>query len=204
MKFLRRATVMIFASVLAACAAGPPEAGYLQRSGEAVVLIRLISETDVNAGRNSAHFAIADFETGGETTKEILAHRLDLETAQAGWHYLLLKPGSYYVAIQPARYTDAFTFIGRWKTASRWRLEVPEGAKTVYAGTLQMRGPKIKRLFEIWLHSVDPAASNVVNEEKIAASILAKHMPRAGPPRTSMIAWHTGPVIIRSPTGANR
>jgi len=207
--FLASIIVILSAAVLTSCAIGPPDSDELQnvdRLRRAVVLVRFVGEaggvpTEMLKSGAELNFALGDFETGGETSKQMgFGRSFNEQTKRDGWAYFILKPSIHYLAVQTARRTDAFTYLARFRHAPRWRIDVPRGAKAVYAGTLFLRGTAGSLLgVDKYLSNFDPAESTIINEEKSAAQIFAAHLPQLGLPRTSLMSRHTGPVIIRTP-----
>jgi hypothetical protein len=117
------------------------------------------------------------------------------ESWREGWVYFSLSPGVYYLAIQGP---DSNLLHGRnIRDAPRWRLDVPEGARMVYAGTVQLAG-------RVEYNSILPTDSDewtVSDEHELADRLLAENLPDAGASETILMQrWHPGdPIIIRSP-----
>jgi len=201
------------AAVMASCAVAPPGSDELQnvlQSRQSIVLIRFIGEaggkpTEMLQSGVELNFALGDFDTGGETTKPAgFGRSFDEQTKRHGWAFFFLKPGIHYLAVQTTRRTDAFTYLARFKHAPRWRIDVPPDVKSVYAGTLFLRGSAASLLtVERYLRRFDPAASEIINQEQLAAKIFATHLPQLGTPRTVLMSRHTGPVIIQTPPAAS-
>ena len=151
-------------------------------------------------------FGLGTFETVGEP--RIAVHRyLSEETRRAGWTFFILSPGVYYLAvlgpdssvISLAGALDSQNYL---RDAPRWRIDVPENARLIYAGTLQTAGRSQGELL-FGGKIIRPDASNEVtlrDDQGLAAHILSEYFQDAGTVRTILMKrWHRGePVIIRS------
>ena len=214
--FSRRRTTGILAIALfvAGCAVVmPPSTAELNQVGRgetAVVLIRFVGED--SEGRPFETFggalsddniglAIGNFETGGLPTQRLDWVRfLSEESRRKGWIYLVLAPGTHYLAVQASRQTDGFIYAAQFKTAPRWRVEVPSGAAVVYAGTLDLRGTTMELLFGgRHMVAIDGDNSAVRDESALAGAIAAANLGGLGPPQTSLMTRHTGPLILTTP-----
>lgn len=138
---------------------------------------------------------LGTFDTVGEP-KITRYDSFSKESWREGWVYYSLSPGVYYLAIQGP---DSNLLYGRQiRDAPRWRLDIPEGARMVYAGTVQLAG-------RVEYSNILPTGSDewtVSDEHELADRLLAENLPDAGTSETILMQrWHPGdPIIIRSPT----
>ncbi len=111
------------------------------------------------------------------------------ETKQQGWIYVLLPPGVHYLAVQPPRRTDYGTYSERFTSAPRWKIEIPQNAPLLYAGTLDLRAGVIRKFLfgNKAIVAFDGVRSKVLNEEALAIEIAEKHLPQLGIPRTVLM-----------------
>jgi hypothetical protein len=149
-------------------------------------------------------FGLGAFETVGEP--RFSGHRfLSEESRRAGWTYFVLSPEVYYLAVigpdssAMSKASDSQYF----REAPRWRIDVPENAKLIYVGTLQLEGKSDGKLL-FGGKIVRPISSDEVtltNEHELASSLLAEYFPDVGETKTILMQrWRRGdPVIIRSP-----
>ncbi len=200
------ATLAVLAVLISGCAITRlPSAGeYGQiRSGKLViVLLRVTSEVDgkpfdaFGSGFTDSDIGLAlgSFTTGGDVN-QITPVFLSTQTRESGWTYLLLEPGFYYLAVQPRRSTDAFSYAAAFKAAPLWRLEIPAQERAVYVGTLHL--PGINRFWSGM--TFIPNKIVVRNEEELARKTAADFFPEFGAPVTALMQRHDGPKILTSP-----
>ncbi|MDD2315835.1 MAG: hypothetical protein PHD57_00635 [Desulfobacterales bacterium] len=153
-------------------------------------------------------FGLGSFETVGEP--RLTGHCFLSEASRrAGWTYFLLSPGVYYLAVIGPD-SSAITTAGSRNSqkylneAPRWRIDVPENVKAIYAGTLQLAGKIVGEYFfgEKIVRSASGDEATVRDDHGLANSLLTEHFPDAGEVKTILMQrWREGePIIIRSPT----
>ena len=153
-------------------------------------------------------FGLGSFETVGEP--RLAGHRFLSEASRrAGWTYFLLSPGVYYLAvtgpdssaISRARSRDSQKYLNE---APRWRIDVPENVKAIYAGTLQLAGKSVGKLLSgrKIVRSANGDEATLRDDHEPANRLLSEHFPDAGEVKTILMQrWREGePIIIRSPT----
>ena len=151
-------------------------------------------------------FAMGSFETFGEPGN-VKVQALSDESFDQGWAFFLLSPGIYYLYLRGPDSSQVSTsqrldYYSRHKNVPRWRIDVPEGGKLIYAGTLTLAGQQVGKLL-----FGDPIIVPVkdqqvpLSDEGIAAdSLLAKHFPGKEVHKILMRAWKTGdPFIFQRP-----
>lgn len=154
-------------------------------------------------------FGLGNLETAGAPSPSTAPQRfLSDQSRLDGWAYFRLAPGTWYLAvIGPDSSVTAMrgstSFAKVLQSAPRWRIDVPEGARLVYAGTLRTAGRTDGRLmFGGRLikpgHSQEPT---VKDESALAAQLLGEHFAQDGEPHTALLQrWQPGdPLIFRSP-----
>ncbi|MGA8005082.1 MAG: hypothetical protein WCA17_03200 [Burkholderiales bacterium] len=152
-------------------------------------------------GEDNVGLGLGTFATGGEP-RAVVPRFLSEASRRAGWTYFVLHPGIYYLAVRPPQRGDWRAYERSLQTGPRWRIDVPEGAKAVYAGTLSLTGAADPLLFgDRIMRSIDGDASRVEDERELAAAVLARELPAAGEPQAvPMRRWREGePIIIRTP-----
>lgn len=201
------ATLAVLAVLVSGCAftrlPSAGEYGQITSGKRVIVLLRVTSEVDgkpFDAFRSGLPdsdigLALGSFETGGDV-KQITPVFLSTRTRESGWTYLLLEPGFHYLAAQPPRSTDYFTYAAQFKAVPLWRLEVPAQKSAVYVGTLHLPGIKPSLLFGMTFLSNKIV---VHNEEELARKIAADFFPEFGAPVTALMQRHDGPKILTSP-----
>ena len=115
----------------------------------------------------------------------------------------MLAPGTHYLAVQGSRRTDGFTYAARFKTAPRWRIDIPAGAAVVYVGTFDLRGTTMELLFGGWqMVAIDGDNSMVRDESALAGAVAAANLGGLGLPQTALMTRHTGPITLTTPPAA--
>ena len=206
-------SVCAFIGHLAGCAStGLPtmeEKTAVGASEKAVVLLRVecsVEERQPYEAFSHAvmddniNFGLGSFETGGEPRRLALLRFLSPESRKDGWTYFVLPHGVHYVAVYPPRRTDLLTYERSLKNAPRWRLDVPPGARLVYAGTLRLTGESISLLFGgRMMTSIRTGEMSVANDEELARKLLAEEFPGLGEVQSVLLRPQQGPVILRAP-----
>jgi len=180
----------------------------LLNSGKrSVVLIRIICEgegefyevfrhavSDDNIG-----LALGGFETGGKLRQKIPAH-LSSQTRKDGWLYYVLEPGFHYLAVQPPRRTDVWSYENSFNSALLWRLDIPPQTGIVYAGTLHIPIIKQKMLFGgLSIKSFIKDSIVVLDDEDAARKIATDFFPELEAFKTILMVKHDGPIILKTP-----
>lgn len=183
----------------------------IQAGKRAVVLLRLTHEnvsgiTNIDAFSSGVWggMGLGGFDTGGEVkpvaaTVAAADMFLSQETAHRGWIYLVLKPGTYYLAFLGPRVTSAFTYYDNLKTAQRWSIDIPVGSRLIYGGTVHLLCRKVTVGFSS--RCVQARQAGVVkNEEALAVKVAEQHLPELGAPKTLLLKSHRGePIVIKKP-----
>ncbi len=205
--------LLALAACLAGCASvNPPaqaELAAVAAARQAIVLLRVQCMIDGRLykpfsyalGEDNVGFGLGTFDTGGEP-RAVVPRFLSEPSRRAGWTYFVLRPGIYYLAVRPPQRSDWRAYERSLQTGPRWRIDVPEGAKAVYAGTLSLTGAADPLLFgDRIMRSIDGDASRVEDEREFAAAVLAREVPAAGEPETVLMRrWREGEtIIIRTP-----
>lgn len=133
-----------------------------------------------------------------------VGHRfLSEESRRAGWTYFTLSPGVYYLAVLGPDTSVGSKAGGKYlQEAPRWRIDIPENVKAIYAGTLQFAGKTNGELL-FGGRIIIPAGSDeptIRDDHLLANGLISKHFPDAGEAKTILMQrWRPGdPVIIRS------
>lgn len=151
-------------------------------------------------------FGLGSFETAGQP--EPVTHLfLSPETRRAGWTYLMLSPGVYYLAVlgpdsSVVSKAGSMSLQRYLQEAPRWRIDIPRNVKAVYVGTLQFAGITNGQLL-FGGKIIIPAEGDeptVRNDHSIASGLISRHFPDAGEAKTVLMQrWHPGdPVVVRS------
>jgi hypothetical protein len=205
--------LLTLAAWLAGCASvNPPaqaELAAVAAARQAIVLLRVqcmiegrpYEPFSYRLGEDNVGFGLGTFDTGGEP-RAVASRFLSVQSRRAGWTYFVLRPGIYYLAVRPPQRSDWRAYERSLQTGPRWRIDVPEGAKAVYAGTLSLTGAADPLLFgDRIMRSIAGDASRVEDEREFAAAVLAREVPTAGEPETVLMRrWREGePIMIRTP-----
>jgi hypothetical protein len=150
---------------------------------------------------DNVSFGLGDFRSGGEPKRLPTLSFLSSESRRDGWTYIVRPPGIYYLAAYPPRRTGAFTYDRSLKYATRWRLDVPEKAKLVYAGTLHLTGASDWLLLGgRAMRSIQSIRVDGVSDQERARKLFAEHFPDMGEMQVVLIQRQDGePTILRSP-----
>ena len=200
---------------LAACGtaykkSSPAELANAGRGGEVVVLFRIKCMLDgqpyepfsYKSVLYNVNFGLGSFETAGEP-RPVINQFLSEVSRKEGWTYLVLPPGIYYLAVRPPkRYGDQKAYEQVLQEAPRWRIDVPKGARYLYAGTLSLTGSATPLSFGgRYMKSLRSDNARVENEVARASKILSGYFPGFDKLQTILMKrWKQGePIIIRSP-----
>jgi len=205
--------LLALAAWLAGCASvNPPtqtELDAVAAGRRAIVLLRVQCTIDGlpyepfshGLGEDNVGFGLGGFATGGEP-RALVPRFLSEASRRAGWTYFVLRPGVYYLAVRPPQRSDWRAYERSLLTGPRWRIDVPEGAKAVYVGTLHLSGEADLLLFGgRIMRSVRGDAALVEDERELASGLLAEEFPALGEAKAVLMQrWHEGePIIIRTP-----
>ena len=146
------------------------------------------------------NFAIGTFRTAGRP-QPVPLRFLSSKSKKEGWTYFVLEPGTYYLAFRPPQFTDAATYDNLWKTAPRWRMDLPENARAVYVGTLQLAGDGSWLMFGgRRFESILGSEVNTDRDRYCASELLADCCPSVGNMQVVPLEEHRGgPIILHSP-----
>ena len=142
---------------------------------------------------HNIYVGLGTFETGGQP-RGVASRFFSEDSLAQGWTYLYVPPGSQYLAFHAVGGGAA-----QFERMQRWRVDVPDGSKLVYAGTMAVDGAGISR----WLPQA-PLLRNFsrmeVRDERGEAQALAdRYVPGLGPIQTALMQSHDGPIILRTP-----
>jgi len=152
-------------------------------------------------GADNVGFGLGSFDSAGQP-RAVGLRFLSEASRRAGWTYFVLRPGVYYLAVRPPQRGSLRAYDEALLTGPRWRIDVPEGAKAVYVGTLHLTGEADFLLFGgRIMRSVRGDAALVEDERELASGLLAEEFPALGEAKTVLMQrWHEGePIIIRTP-----
>lgn len=151
-------------------------------------------------------FAMGNFDTFGEPGNADV-RALSEESFDAGWILFVLPPGIYYLYVrgpdssEVARRGASDYYGDGFRDLPRWRIDVPERAGSIYAGTLHLAG-KVRGTLLFGDKIIDPVNGQELSDDReLAARLLAKHFPGTGAIRTILMQrWDPGnPIILRAP-----
>lgn len=151
-------------------------------------------------------FAMGSFDTfGGPGNAAVRA--LSEESFDAGWTLFVLRPGIYYLYVRGpdsseiARRGTSDDYGDGFRDLPRWRIDVPERAGSIYAGTMHLAG-KVRGTLLFGDKIIDPVNGQELSDDReLAAVLLAKHFPGMGEVRTLLMQrWGPDhPIILRAP-----
>lgn len=217
--FLKPAATLAAAIHLAGCASTglltDQEKAAVTGGGKSVVLVRVTASMIENRqafepfrdslADGNISFGIGSFETGGVPVRSGSQRFPTPEARKQGWICFILPRGTCYLSVYPPRRTDAFTYDRRLKNVPRWRIDVPENALLVYAGTMNLTGKSD------WLigggrvmNSIHHEETTVRNEQALAEKVASECFAEFGRMKVSLMRRHEGgPVILRAPVPAD-
>jgi hypothetical protein len=150
-------------------------------------------------------FGLGSFETGGHLRRIENQRFLSPESRREGWTFMVLTPGIYYLTVQPARRTDLYSYIHRFNAPPRWQLDIPEGARVLYAGTIRVSGIGDPLMFggSVMREILDTSVDGT--DQKSATTISAVHFPYLGVPQVFLLQPYEGKAFyFRSPMQPTR
>ena len=142
---------------------------------------------------SSVGFALGSPLTGSVPKGRIEdIHFLSDKSRDEGWIYLILPPGTHYIAVQPPRHNNLFTYLDTFKYAPRWVFEVPAGVPIIYIGTLDLMGLSAKGVVfgNSIFYAFDKQRSFVRDEEGLARSLASMHLPSLHPFQAVLMEPH--------------
>lgn len=173
---------------------------------QAIVLLRVICTVEneqpyepfrYKLAANNVSFYWGSFRTGGiPDTREELRF-LSTGSRKDGWTYFMLPSGTYYLMVIPPGQTGWIAGMYEQYTP-RWRLDVPESAKLVYAGTLHLIG-RSERMFTGEPFMKAYQSISVTNEHALAAGLASQHFPSLEPIQVELVRRHEGSFILHAP-----
>jgi hypothetical protein len=152
-------------------------------------------------------FAMGSFDTLGEPGN-VKIKALSDESFDEGWAFFLVSPGIYYLYIRGPdssefSHRSASDYYNRYySNAPRWRIDVTECAKVIYAGTLTLAGKQNGTLIfgDKIIVPVENQQVPLSDERETADSLLKRHLPGTEVHNSIMRPWNPGdPFIFRSP-----
>lgn len=158
--------------------------------------------TPVSFGDAAAivRFGLGSFDSVGEprvTTNYFLSEK----SRRQGWTYFLLTPEIYYLAVLGPD-SDADTFINydtNLLSSPRWRLDVPDNVRSIYAGTIHLKGKSGGKLLfgGTVIKPVNPDEIEVTDDYELARLVVAEHYPDALPSKAvTLQRWNKGDTVF--------
>ena len=203
-------TFIILAILLSSCTTTvlPSAKDYdlINSEKRSIVVIRIICKAEGESYEVFRHavsddnigLALGGFETGGKLRRKIPAH-LSSQTRKDGWLYFVLEPGFHYLAVQPPRRSDIWSYENSFNSAPLWRLDIPPQTGIVYAGTLHIPIIKQKMLFGgLSIKSFITDSIVVIDDEDAARKIAADFFPELETFKTMLMVKHEGPIILKN------
>lgn len=132
-------------------------------------------------------FGLGDFESAARLSYAFRQEFLSDDSRRAGWVAFRLTPGTWHLGmIGPDSAVPSLVarFGKQDEDIPRWRIEVPEEARLVYAGTLRVMGRTDGRYMFGGGPIVKPAPGHeaeIVDERELAAAVLAAQPGNEGP-----------------------
>ena len=198
--FSRSVLILIFIGFLTNCAVHRlptrNEHSQILAGDRSILLFRVTAElldgTPVSAFPTNfmpynVNIGLGTSDTDGELELVDSPLSLSLDLRDEGWIYLILEPGTYYVGIMEPDMTDYFTRKQNMQLAQRWRIDIPEGTRLIYIGTIHLHCggmmtvflPKIaKTCIEI-----DESRTVIRNEAALSQKLAAEYFGDYGSPK---------------------
>jgi hypothetical protein len=150
--------------------------------------------------------ALANLETGGVPIM-ILPQFLSWDSAQDGWIYYLLPPGYHYIAFSgPAEVSGgggSFDKRNR-ERADFWRIDVPDGAQAIYAGTFRFEAEGGDFLIGKQCERLQQDSVEIINQAGEARALVMKLLPSLTLSLAPIVVHQTSTFILRSPAEINK
>lgn len=150
--------------------------------------------------------ALANLETGGVPIM-VLPQFLSWTSAQDGWIYYLLPPGYHYIAFSgPAEVSGgAGSFDKRNRErADFWRIDVPDGAQTIYAGTFRFQAEGGDFLIGKQCERLQQDSVEIIDQTDEAHALVRQLLPSLTLTLAPMVVHQTSTFILRSPAEINK
>jgi hypothetical protein len=164
-----------------------------------LILLRITVDID---GKSVEPFgaSLADDNVGlafvtGDSVRRLEFYRFPSDEARReGWIYLVEDPGSYFLAVQPPRTENAFSYQFKFRFAPRWRIDALAGARLVYGGRLRINGFTQAGILFARHTLYDLSKTTVEDERGLARDLAVKFFPGLGPPITVVMQPLSGPA----------
>ena len=196
----RSVLILIFIGFLTNCAFNrlPTRAERSQiLAGErAIVLFRVTAElldgTPVSAFPtkfmpDNVNIGLGTSGTDGELTVVDSPLFLSGKLREEGWIYLILEPGTFYLGIMGPQMTDYVTWKQNMELAQRWRIDIPEGTRLIYIGTIHLhcRGMTTVFLTKVAKRciEIDERRTVIRNEAALSQKLAAEYFDDYGSPK---------------------
>ncbi len=153
-------------------------------------------------------FALGSFDTFGDP-KGVVNQILSDESYEEGWTFFVLSPGIYYLYVRGpdsseiSKRASVEYYTTSFRDAPRWRIDVPDRARWIYAGTLTLAG-KVEGILLFGDEIITPVSNQELplrDDSDSANKLLTTHFPKVGEVQTILMRqWYPGaPFIFRSP-----
>jgi hypothetical protein len=168
------------------------ELGDVLAGQKTLILLRITVDVD---GKPSEPFGatLADdnvglaFVTADRITRLEFYRSPSDEARRDGWIYLIEDPGTYFLAVQPPRTTDAFSYQFQFRQAPRWRIDALAGSRLVYVGRLHINALTQRGLLFARYTLYDLSKTTVQDERTLAQDLAVKFFSNLGSPVTVLM-----------------
>lgn len=189
---------------VAGCTAALPtdrEISAVQAGEQVIVLLRVTGE---HAGKayeafgslvphDNVGLTVGGFMTGGRVQLAFPQRHLSDKTRHEGWTYFVLDPGPHILAVCPTALSQFKKNADDFNSTPHWRIDVPDDARLVYAGTLH-----ISREFN--LEPFKKEDLSLREEEELAQRVATETLPGMVPFKTALMRPHdAGLLMLRTP-----
>ncbi len=184
--------LILFSSCATTALPTTREIGEVLGGQKTVILLRITVDVD---GKSSEPFSrsLVDDNVGlawvsGDSVKLIDYYRSPSdESRRDGWIYIIEDPGTYYLAVQPPRRVDSFSYFFGFRSAPRWRIDALAGSRVVYVGRLRINAfTRSGFLFSTHTY-YDLSKTTVQDERNLARDLAAKFFSELGSPVTAVM-----------------
>jgi hypothetical protein len=190
----------IIAYFISCASTGKPQAkerSLIQEGKQSIVLLRINGTLDDGTSvepfpgsfyQDNMNIGVCSDDPEGKVERVIPQKFLSSETRKQGWIYLILKPGTHYLAFQGARTTIPFIWDKQLQNARRLQIDIPEVTPSIYAGTLKLRCRNAWNIVGAKnCHYYDESRMVIHDETKLAKEIVAEHLSDYGTPQTVLM-----------------
>jgi hypothetical protein len=190
----------IIAYFISCASTGKPQAkerSLIQEGKQSIVLLRINGTLDdgkfVEPFPNSFYqdnmnIGVCSDDPEGKVERVTSQKFLSPETRKQGWIYLILKPGTHYLAFQGARTTMPFIWDKQLQRARRLRIDIPEITPVIYAGTLKLRCRNVWNIVGARnCHFYDESRMVIQDETNLAKKVTADHISDYGTLQTVLM-----------------